>query len=449
MLLIHRYLPRLLLSAALISCVILAAGCSEDEQKSQAKYLEVVAMVFDEMNGKPAPGVKLVLMEPQSNLPVAGPVVSDEYGSASFGILPEGDWRLLAFGGLDYRVDTIVGGLSSSGPAQTGLSPVSPLAKTSPPPIKSLQVMVFRTSSNDSLAKISGKVVDTSTGLPLDQVFVSLSPYLTGYEGKTEPSDDVTLTAGLYSVYQIPFTVNPVTGNIKQVQPLRFSRAGYRPVQHFIYPPNGHWDLDFRGVLIGMVPVAKEDSASISGRLVRDGAPVAGVSVGVGMADVPAAEKAGAGMPGWTGTTDAEGIYRITGLPAGTYFLQPGYAVGDGIFFPNQPNIELVEVDQGQAVEAKDLTVIHEITSTHPIPGAQISTPPDSLRWTPVPGAVRYEIKFNVHVLPPTESNAAYLSPDLITYVGRQIYSVLAYGPNSELLGATQTGTRFYYYPPD
>lgn len=445
----HRIIRVCFLTAVLISCLLSAFGCSKDENRNQAKYLEVMAVVFDEMNGKPAPGVKLLLMDPETNLPVVGPVVSDEYGIAEFGVLPEGSWRLLVFGGLDYLVDTITGDLASSDPVSESQSPVSPFAKNSPPPVKSFEVKVFKTTWADSLARISGKVVDSSTGLPLDQVFVSLSPYLTGYEGKVQPSDDVTLTDGLYAVYQIPFTVNPVTGNIRQVQPLRFTRAGYRPLLHTINPPNGHWDLDFRGILIGMAPVSAEDSGSISGRLLRDGAPVSGVTMGVGIVDVPTTEKAGAGMPGWTGTTDADGTYLITDLPAGTYFLQPGFSVGDGVFFPNQPNIEPVEVGQGQAVKAKDLVIIHEITSTSPFQGSQVSTLPDSLRWTPVPGAVRYEIKFNVDLLPPTETAAAYLSPDLITHVGRQFWSVLAYGPNSELLGAMQVGSRFYYYPPD
>lgn len=446
---IHRFPTILCLSAVLLSGVVLASGCSDDETESQAKYLEVVATVFDEMNGKPAPGVKLLLMDPDTNLPLAGPLVSDEFGYTHFGILREGNWRLLVFGGLDYQVDTIIGDRSFLGPASTGDSPVSPLAKTSPPPVKSLQVMVFRSSWGDSLPRIAGKVVDASTGSPLDQVFVSLSPYLTGYEGSARPSDDVTLSDGNFSVYRIPFTVNPITENIRQVQPLRFTRAGYRPVLFMVDPPNGHIDLDFPGALIAMERVTEEDSASITGRLLRDGSPVAGVSVGVGIADVPAGSKSGAGMPGWTGTTDAEGTYQITGLPAGTYVLQPGYAVGDGALFINQPNIEMMEVSQGQALLAKDLIVIHEITPVSPVQGAQVSTLPDSLHWTPVPGAVSYEIQFDSALLPATETNSARLPNDPAIEVGRHNWLVAAYGPNSEFLGTTQTGSRFYYYPPD
>ena len=434
------------LIVAFLGVLVLAGGCSDEENVPSGRYLEVLAVAVNVEGGSPEAGLKVILMDPATNLPVAGPLITDERGEAYFGVMKEQALQLLAFGGVGLQIFSLPPVVKAARQGESGLPLVSPEAQKSPVPIQEFLFRVIAVAQ-DSLPRISGTVFDASSGNPLDQVFVSLSPYLTGYDGLTDPSDDVTLLDGSFSVSQIPFALNPVTENFFQVSPLRFTRAGFRPVIFTHRPPNGSSELDFRSILIGMERLAPEDTAAVSGRLLRDGLPVAGVGVGIGIVDLPDGEKAGAGLPGWTGMTDAEGRYEISGLPAGTYFLQPGFPVGDGAFFPNQPGIELVELSAGQSVEVTDLIVLHEITPTAPLQGAMVTTPPDSLHWTPVPGATTYEVRFDRGVLPVTYTNAIELPADLVTNSDRHLWFVLAYDDFGEILGASQISARFIYSP--
>ena len=444
----HSLPSSLIIFLSLCAVLVLGTGCSDDDPPSETRYLDYHAAVREQFTGDPVGGIKLLLMDASSNRPVAGPVVSQEFGEARFGVLPQGDYELLVLGGLEYMAASITEDVASGPTGNPGHSPVSPTAMTSPPPFRTFQVSLFRVATGDSLALISGKVVDAATGQPLDQVFVSLSPYLTGYEQSFSASDDVTLDDGRFTSYQVPFTVNPVSGNIAQVQPLRFTRAGYRPALYAEDPPNGHFDLEFRGALIAMERVGPEDTGSITGRLLRDGSPLAGAVVGVGVLDTTATVKAGPGMTGWTGMTDEEGVYRITGLPEGIYWLQPGFPVGDGVFFPNQENIEAATVTQGTEFTAKDLTVLHEIRPVTPAHGSFLTAPLDSLRWTAVPGAARYQIRFEFTDLPETTNNAAPFPAELLTDSGLYFWYVGAFNEEDDLLGVHQQSFRFTYEKP-
>ena len=405
------------------------AGCSWDDEIIIVVTPDQVR-VLDEADGQPVAGIKVVMMDPHANVPVAGPVMSRADGYCPFDVEPSGAYRFLVFGGVDYRVHSLPDywyGFKE---------------KTSSPPVTLVGIQV-RKVMPDSLPRIAGQIVDALSGNPLGQVFVSLSPYLTGYQGDTAASDDVTFNDGFFSVSQILFGMDSGTGNLFQINPLRFTRHGYRPVIWSYEPPHGSENLDISDVTITMMPVDSGDNGSISGRVMRDGLPVEGVAVGLGVVDLPVLEKAGAGLSGWAAVTDQDGRYTIGELPAGTYLLQPGFPLADGVFFPNQPGNVPRKVEPGQAVDAGDLIVLHEIEPQWPTHGWRLDIPPTTLEWFAVPGATSYEVSFDRGILPSTETSWIELPESLEITPGLHVWSVFAVNSNSELIGATQIQSVF------
>jgi hypothetical protein len=431
----------------------LLAGCSDDEEKVSTSQPDL-AQVVDEEDGTPVAGIKVVAMDPRSNLPLADPVVSGTDGFCNFGQLPGENHHLLVFGGVDYRVHAVPDIWYGTKDAQTLAdrgsvfpSPLTPFGGNIKSTPATPAVALVRKIFPDSLPRIAGRVVAAGTGAPLGRVFVSLSPYLSGYQGETAPSDDVTLADGEFSVSQIPFGVDSQSENIFQIEPLRFTRQGYRPLIWSYDPPNGSENVDIGGVTITLEPLAPEDTGSISGMILRDGLPVADIVVGLGIADLLGKEKSGPGMPGWAGVTDQEGRYTIANLSTGTYILRPGFPLGDGVFFPNQPGNIPGYVESGHETLAPDLFVLHEIEPLNPAHGHTVGTPPDSLFWTAVPGATYYEVRFDRGVLPLTHTNAIEMPESLPISPGLHYWSVLAANESDEILGATQIKAVFRLLP--
>lgn len=430
------------------------SGCSDDEEKVPTSQPDLV-QVLDAEDYTPAAGVKIVVMDPRSNLPLADPLVSGSDGYCNFGQLPDQDRRLLVFGGFNYRVHAVPSTWpgTKAAPAfsdrghlvRSPLAPAGDAHKSDPVMVMVAQVLKILP---DSLPRIQGRVVDAVTSAPLGRVFVSLSPYLSGYQGETAASDDVTLADGDFSVSQITFGIDHQSGNMFQIDPLRFTREGYRPVIWKYDPPNGSLNVDISGVTITMEPLGPGDTGSISGRILRHGLPVTGVVVGLGVADILKQAKAGPGLPGWTAVTDQEGRYTITNLPTGTYVLRPGYPLGDGIYFPTtQPGNLPGYVEAGHETQAPDLVVLHEIEPLNPANGQTVATPPDSLFWTEVPGATYYEVRFDRGVLPVTETNAIEIPESLTVNPGLHYWNVVAANDQDEVQGSTQIQAVFRYTP--
>jgi len=444
---------RMTLLAAAWCGLTLLAGCSDDEEKVPLSQPDMVQVV-DEEDGTPVAGVKVVVMDPRSNLPVADPLVSGADGFCNFGRLPGDDHHLLVFGGVDYRVHAVpdfcfgtkdAPTLANQGSVfRSPLAPVGEILKSTP--ITPAVALVYKILP-DSLPRIAGRVVTEVTGAPLGRVFVSLSPFLSGYQGETAPSDDVTLADGEFSVSKIRFGLDPQTGNLIQIEPLRFTRQGYRPLIWKYDSPHGSQNVDISGVTITMELLAPEDTGSISGKILRDSLPVADIVVGLGVAEMPGQEKTGPGMTGWAAVTDQEGRYTIADLPTGTYILRPGYPLGDGVIFPSQPGDILEYVESGHETQAPDLFVLHEIEPLSPAPGHTVGTPPDSLFWTAVPGASYYEVRFDRGVLPLTNTNAIEIPESLTISPGLHYWSVLAANESHEILGATQIRAVFRLLP--
>ena len=423
----------MLVLAALFCGLGQLTGCSSDNEKKPTIPLAVVRVV-DEEDAQPVADIKVILMDPLHNMPVAGPFTSDADGMVDMGVLPRTDLSLMVFCGVGYLVHSL--------PGYGTWNPTAPGGGLTSPDIP-MDIQVRRTSV-DSLPRIAGLVVDSNSGSPLNQVFVSLSPYLTAYQGETDPADDVTGIDGLFSVSQIPFGQNPDTGNLIQISPLRFTRHGYRPVIWKYDPPNGSENVDIGGVTIEMEWIGNEYFRGvITGVLMRDGLPAEGIVVGLGVVDQPAANKAGPGMPGWVEVTDEFGRFIFGQVPPGTYLLQPGYPLGDGVYFPFQPGSVNITIEDQQVFDVGNLNILHEIEPRDPPHGTALSEPPLSLTWTAVPGAAAYQVRFDRGVLPETKTNSIELPESLIITPGLHKWYVLAFNKEGDWIGLNQIQSIF------
>lgn len=440
------------LFTAVLCGLVLLAGCS-DETETTENLQEVQVQVTDEKAGQPVAGIKIVLMDPTTNHPEAGPLVTDARGRCDFGVLPQKPRRLLAFCGGEYFILSLPdfpaqagGALPNAGTGIPAGLIVSPHTKTLPLPILGLEVLV-RKVVPDTVGRIAGRIIDAESGLPLDRVFVSLSPLLSGYQGLTFSSDDITLGDGNFSVSPILFGPDPDTGNLNQIQPLHITRNGYRPLIWSFDPPNGSINMDIKGVTITMTPVDEGDRGAISGRIMRAGLPAAGIVVGVGVVDSPKAEKAGAGMPGWAAVTDQDGRFTIEKLPTGSYTVQPGFPLADGALFPNPLGHVPLKVEADRTSAAGDLIVMHEISPQWPVRGMTLISPPTTLQWTKVPGAVSYQVSFDRKFLAATDTNGIDLPELLVISPGLHGWSVGAFNEKDELLGFMQVSPLFRLLP--
>ncbi len=410
-------------------------GCESGKDDKPTLPADLVRVV-DEADGSPVAGIKVVVMDPDFNMPVAGPFISGPDGLVNMGMLPRTDLALMVFCGVGYRVHSLPGyGTWNPNSSGGGL--------TNPDAPMDIQV---RRATMDSLPRIAGRVVDSQTGVPLKQVFVSLSPYLTGYQGDTGPADDATGDDGKFSVSQIPFAQDPQSGNLIQISPLRFSCRGYRPVVWKYDSPNGSENVDIRGVTIEMELIGLDNHwGIITGVLMRDGIPAAGIVVGLGVVDQSPGNKVGPGLPGWVEVSDEFGRFLFNQLPLGTYILQPGFALGDEVYYPPQPGNPPLVIKDRQVVNAGTLNILHEIEPVGPPHGATLPQPPPTLSWTAVPAAVTYEVRFDRGILPPTNTNSIDLPG---ASAGTHYWSVRAFNKAGNLIGISQIQSIFRILPP-
>jgi hypothetical protein len=443
--------PALLMVAA--GCILIGVGaCSDNEEEEIKGFNQIRVLVLDEADEQPVSGIKVMLMAPERNCPIAGPLVSNMAGECDFGVQERWPLRLVVFGGLDYVVHALPDFDSEQVWAQSGSgtgsdSPVAPHAKTSPPPIIGLRVLVKKVIP-DSLPRIAGQVVDAESGVPLGGAFISMSPDLTGYQGATSSSDDVTNATGGFSVSPIPMALDPETENLIQINPLRVTRNGYRPAIWKYESPNGSQEVDISGITIALDRVRATDTASLSGLILRDGLPARDVMVGLGVLRGAAADKAAVGMTGYGTITGQDGRFTISGLPDGTYILQPGYALADGVFFPTQaaPNV-FWKVEVGASVDVGSLVVWHEIEPVSPPHGASLTSQPGLFQWTEVPGAAAYQPYLDRAILPIAKSNMMTLPEDMILLEGVHYWSIQAMDKDMLPIGTTQIQATFRILP--
>lgn len=372
---------RVPVAAACLAIVLAGCGSPRDDEANP-----VLVEVRDEETGRGVGGVKLVLMDAATNLPLAGPVVSGPGGPVA---LEPGDCagqpRLAVFGGADWAVLSQPdwgGRLQRAGGAACG-GPAASVAPASAPSEVNT-VVVARRRSPGGPPVFSGTVIDAATGAPLDLAFVSLSPWPVAYGAGATPGDDVTGPDGRFTVREVPVAMVGDTGAGFQVLPLVVARAGYRTAFFVHDPPGGIDTAEVAGLVVALQPLGAGDSGALRGRVLRDGTPVPGLAVAL----APFGSKGAVGAAGQAALTGADGSFAFAGLAPGSYRVHPGFPVGDGAWYGGGA---AVPVTAGSESDAGDVAVLHEI-SAHAAGPVRLAAG-DTVAvfgWSAVPGAARY-----------------------------------------------------------
>jgi hypothetical protein len=428
-------------SAAAAWFAIAVAGCGTPGGETVDP---VLVEVRDEATGRSVAGVKLVLMDAQANLPLAGPVASDEtgpvaldpgrcaglprlavFGGAVWVVLDQPDWR----GGLQRA-----GGRACAGPAAAIAPPSAPAVVNT--------VQVGRRRSPGRPPVFSGIVVDADTGKPLDLAFVSLSSWPVAYGGGASPSDDVTGADGRFTVREIPVAMLGDTGTGFQVLPLVVARAGYRTAFVVHDPPGGIDPTHTIELVVALAPVGAADTGALRGRVLRGGGPVAGLVVAL----APFGVKGAVGAAGLAASTGADGRFAFTGLPSGSYRVHPGFPVGDGAWYGGGP---AVAVAGGAEADAGDVPVLHEIIALPPSPGRLAAGDTvATFAWAEVPGAARYGLFIDGELV--AESTTASLTVALPPLApGLHAWEASAVDAAGRPAGAMQVRSWFRQEPPE
>jgi hypothetical protein len=360
---------------------------------------------------------------------VRGPVLTNEYGQVFFDKLPDGHFSVLAFPGggrgifhlpgafhIPPQEDLFVAKSSRGGDAG--------IMKPRTPPVPEISVDILTYVNNsfaDELPRVIGQVVDAATGQPLAGAFVSLPPSqaaLDAYLGYYSVSEDVTGADGAFHVARIPFAVDPVSGDIVQVQPLLINKEGYAPEVWFYDRPQGDENLDIGGVVIGLPTLSGLETGELAGRIVFEGAGVADLPVAISYLAGPEAFKSNRGNGGLSVTsgsvpdgpppsmqtqmnvgvtgkvacTDADGDFRFTALAPGWYAVHVAFQPDDG-FTPARGIADgTVLVDGQLAAELGPLPVVRTIRPVWPPRGWTIREAHTTFRWTAVAEADSYGV---------------------------------------------------------
>jgi len=299
---------------------------------------------------------------------------------------------------------------------------------------------------------LTGRVTDATTGDPIAGAIVettsiqeSSRTLFSELEGRSNLMTQPTGDDGRYTIEHMPaFTLN----NIELVPHVRVSAPGYRSRAF------GGWVRDlFPGVLNAQLEPGT-DQGVIEGRLVhlRTGEPVSGVDVTVewrnGGGTFPKTLLAGA-----IGTSDAEGRFRIEGLPQGGHLLNPAFPLDDGW---SGEQMRVADVPQDGVVDVGTLGVVEAMQLVSPADDARV-TGDLLLQWEPVPTAqvyvvlfrraedgARYEAGTTESAWKPTpEDTAEYFNPG-----GTYLWSVIAYSAPSFEAGRPERSRVFHWGKP-
>lgn len=434
----HTIRAGLAAAALAIGPAALLGGCDDDPPPPPPRQ-DLVVRVEDAATGEPVAGVKIVAMDGHANRPLAPALVSDADGRCDFGLPLTGAESILAFGGGAWRVYGQPGLPDWNKGAGAG-HPTDPMPPFAPPPL-----VRVRGTVPPGGAHIAGTVVDAASGEPLATAFVSDSPWPVGYVGSTDAADDVTLADGAFRVAEIPFLELP-GGDVVQAVPLFVSRHGYRPRSWSYAPASGETPGTIEGVVIALEPIGDEPAGGLRGRVVRNGAPVPWVTVGLGRAaPAPdAAAKGGVGAAGLAARTDADGVFVFTGLAPGSYVVHPGYLPRDGVWYTDAATDPLREVVADATVDAGDYPVLWEIEPWLPRDGAVVERGHRGFSWSSVPGAGLYYLALDRgEPIPLTGTGWSLAAGDTLA-PGPHVWTVIAVGAADEPVGTFGAQAEFW-----
>ncbi len=268
---------------------------------------------------------------------------------------------------------------------------------------------------NDLSLRLVGRVVDFETEEPIEGVVVESTHLGEGtltlfseIRGHSSALTDVTDAEGRFLLF--PASVLETAEGVL-VPHLRAAKTGYRGGFE------GPWERNRIPQLITVRLQRGEDDGVVTGRITTlEGAPKAGVPVALewrrfafnfpkdglvfgprvgqlwpGATPRTDARLAKQAFPGAVGVSDADGFFRIEGLPVGGYVADPSYPRGDGWTGEQLQNVAIDRA--GQVANIGVLRVTPAVIPLGPTDGMELK--PWQLRfdWNPVRGAQQYLVE--------------------------------------------------------
>ncbi len=249
--------------------------------------------------------------------------------------------------------------------------------------------------------RIEGRVVDAETDEPIafarvEMNFIGLGLNWSEFRGTASSLEPVTDRDGRFVLDPIPLIHDPFNGTAFAPS-WRVTARGYKARS---FPEEDEQDIQ-PNVKVRLFE--GEDDGVATGRVLGwEGQPVAGVPVAIewrrsidsrlksgpfDLFDDPIERRVI--LPGGPVLTDADGRYRIEGLPDGAFIVKAGPYGDDGWVGTKYSGVELSRTQREFVVP--DLLAAEAIENLSPEDGLRTSSVP-ALRWTPDPRASVYTV---------------------------------------------------------
>ncbi|MFH1845118.1 MAG: hypothetical protein ABIF77_18165 [bacterium] len=428
----------------------LALTCCATDETTTDRNSNVLVMVADREDDSPQAGVKLVLMDAVTNEPVRDPVTTGPDGWRVFRGVPPGRFAVLVFpgGGRDLHSAPGPFDLPHAAPKRdAGMGLLAPEVAAEPY-ISVHPFTIVAPEYADPLPRLSGRILDAETLAPLAGAFVSDSPQLGAYRDDYTIGDDVSDSAGIFTVGQIAFVSDPDGGGFRQAAPLYISRAGYWPRTWSHDATVTEANPDLAAVEIQLEPITVNAAGRLIGKVSLGGALLSGVPIGLsfhGLAGM-AIEKSGVGLPGRVTRSDSSGVFQFTGLQPGQYAVHPGFLPGDG-FVAADLSPTAVPVSGSGATDMGTVQIRYEVQPLQPFHGGRIYAPLVSLRWTAVPHATRYRVFLDRSQLGTTSGTEFVFPQGMAPSQGEHVWWIKAETGSGYVVGTPDRQFRFQIMP--
>jgi hypothetical protein len=384
---------------AALAAGLAGAGCVADGP-GRPETGSVTGIIINLADGAPVTGALVVLFNPATNAPGALPAVTGRDGRYRIDAISPGWYYLVTWAGDRLAYEPAAGAfIVHPGATATHDVLVAPLPH----------------AVGEDGRPVSGRVEDAVTGEPLAGASVSIGSTDAGllFSGAGVPWEATTDARGAFLLTLVPVArdewFNPVG-----ILPVIAAAEGYLPGgtgstgrgEWLPLPPAG----DTVQVVIRLAP--GRGAASVRGRFVHDGRPVAGVPVALAMVDTaagvagPPARSAPlapdrlaprALVPGLLDLSDPGGDFEIRNVPPGRYFLHAAYLPDDGWVYlaPEWPGEAKPFTVSGKDVDLGERSVIPGIPVVSPPPGGWVDTGHPWLRWRRVAEADTYMVTWS------------------------------------------------------
>jgi hypothetical protein len=430
---------------ALAACllVFLAACDEDDESPRETVFSGNLVLVTD---GSPMADLEVTLFEPEAQVAV-GRDVSDSNGFFEFRGVPEG-----AFVPVVHA---------------NGYRPIL-MARPRWPIGRGEQVHVeirMREAARISQSPYSlrGRVVDNVTHEPIPNARVEMNFIGAGelaqvnwseYDGWSTTLEATTDADGMFFIQPCPL--------IEYAQYIESYIPGYRvtaPGYQSRRMDRNYEPESINSIVQGVRLTPGEDLGTIEGRVLdRDGQPLEGVPVSV---EWRRGDEALRGfepvldlrppdsilIPDAVARSDAEGFYRVTGLPQGFFNVQAGIYPDDGW---TGLRVGGVDIPGFNATATADVVEFPVVRIVEPTEGAELDGAPARFAFEAYPDAAKYEIlvrrDFDGHqLLLPSPTTVLEINPDQGFFQPDRTYAwqVLARDAGSDAIGLTDRAHAF------